>query len=392
VLNTFPINPKEGYQYGGQEDAEKVFIDLSYFANDALWDGFFFSSIAPLEGDTTFNEPDLSGKIVDPVEQFVAGTRKLNNPRMELFRTSEESDAQVQERLTTYDRSGARLFVDGSFNVNSTSVEAWRAFLGGLNDSELTFNGSGVGTLTVDKPAAFFRHVQPPNSSVLDGDYIDPETWRGYSVLDEDELDDLASKIVEQIRERTRERGGSTPQPFASLATFVNRLPNSSNDVHKARGLLQAAIDEAGINDALMDDAVERVDASLLDEGALNDLFDDGTTNQGTDFYKPFANQDFQLSSAAAAPGYLLQSDVLQALAPYLSVRSDTFRIRTYGEVLDPVTGESEGKAWLEAIVQRTPVPVVARSGSPDEPETVSSDLGRRYRIVKVNWLDEDQI
>jgi hypothetical protein len=73
-------------------------------------------------------------------------------------------------------------------------------------------------------------------------------------------------------------------------------------------------------------------------------------------------------------------------------VRSDTFRIRTYGEVLDPVTGESEGKAWLEAIVQRTPVPVVARSGSPDEPETVSSDLGRRYRIVKVNWLDEDQI
>jgi type II secretory pathway component PulK len=179
---------------------------------------------------------------------------------------------------------------------------------------------------------------------------------------------------------------------FASLATFVNRMPYSSDAEHRARGLLQQAIDQAGINDALSNEAVEQVKTSDLDGGALNTLYNDNRPKQGTDFFKPFANQDFELSAAAAAPGYLLQSDVLQALAPYLSVRSDTFRIRTYGEVLDPITGASQGKAWLEAIVQRTPEPVIPATGTPDEPETVNSDLGRRYKIVKVNWLNKDQI
>jgi hypothetical protein len=388
VIDLFTIEG-EGSKYGGLKDSEKAFIDLSYFANDALWDGFFFSSIAPLEGDTTFNDPDLSGNIVDRVEQFVAGTRRLNNPRMELFRTSEETDAQVRDRLQVYDRSAARLLVGGSFNVNSASVEAWRAFLGGLNESEvLSYDGSNLDSLKIDQAAAFLRHSLPPDQPSLQGDYQEDETWQGYKALDEDELDELAAKIVEQIRERAELLGGSTPQPFASLAAFVNRMPYSTDEDHRARGLLQQSIDTAGINDNLFDDAEEKMASEDLDSGALNTLFDD----TGDDLFKPFRNQDFQLSSAAAAPGYLLQSDVLQALAPYLSVRSDTFRIRTYGEVLDPVTGESEGKAWLEAIVQRTPEPVIPATGTPDEPETVNSDLGRRYKIVKVNWLNKDQI
>jgi hypothetical protein len=392
IYNLFSLDRAEGFQYGGQSDSEKAFIDLSYFANQTLWDGYFFSSIAPLETDASFDNRDLAGNIVDTVEQFVAGTRKLNNPRIALYRASGESDTEVGTRLQAYERSAARLLVGGSFNVNSASVEAWRTFLGGLNEAEvLAYDGNSLDSLKISQPAAFLRHAVPSDEVSLQGDYQDAETWQGHKALDADELNELAVKIVEQIRERAEVLGGVTPQPFTSLGAFINRMPYSTDEDHRARGLLQQSIDTAGINDNLFDDAVEQMDAANLDSSRLDTLFNT-SWNASEKHYRPFENQDFQLSSAAAAPGYLLQSDVLQALAPYLSVRSDTFRIRTYGEVLDPVTGESEGKAWLEAIVQRTPVPVVARSGSPDEPETVSSDLGRRYKIVKVNWLDEDQI
>ncbi len=53
-------------------------------------------------------------------------------------------------------------------------------------------------------------------------------------------------------------------------------------------------------------------------------------------------------------PGWLTQADVLQVIGPALTTRSDTFRIRAYGEALD-ANGNSVAKAYCEAIVQRVP-------------------------------------
>jgi hypothetical protein len=216
VLDVYSLaDGSEGYQHGGLNGAEKAFIDLSYFANHALWDGYFFSSIAPLETDASYDDADVSGDVDAAIDAFLDGSRLLNNPRVELYRSAAETDAATKARLEAYDRSGARLLVDGSFNVNSTSVEAWRAFLGGLNKSEiLAYDGSNINSLKINHSAAFLRQSLPSDEESLQGDYQDSETWQGYKALDADELDDLAEALVAQIRARTHALGGGTPQPF----------------------------------------------------------------------------------------------------------------------------------------------------------------------------------
>ncbi|MBC8039715.1 MAG: hypothetical protein H7Y06_04165 [Opitutaceae bacterium] len=109
-------------------------------------------------------------------------------------------------------------------------------------------------------------------------------------------------------------------------------------------------------------------------------------------------------SSATASPGYLMQADLLQALAPVLSARSDTFRIRTYGEVKNPVTAVVEGRAWAEAIVQRLPdfvdqtdpaLSAGANLGNATSPASVNATnqrFGRRYQVVSFRWLGPDDI
>jgi hypothetical protein len=84
----------------------------------------------------------------------------------------------------------------------------------------------------------------------------------------------------------------------------------------------------------------------------------------------------------------LTQADILGALAPYLRARSDTFLIRSYGEVLNPTTSDVAGKAWLEATVQRFPE-VVTASDSLEQP---AGAFGRRFKIVSFRWLSSSDI
>ena len=94
-------------------------------------------------------------------------------------------------------------------------------------------------------------------------------------------------------------------------------------------------------------------------------------------------------------PGWLTQADVLQVIGPSLSARSDTFRIRTYGESLDPVTGEVLARARCEAIVQRVPQYI-----DPSNPDTLRTEelneinqkFGRRFRMVSFRWLSSDEV
>ncbi|MEM7603697.1 MAG: hypothetical protein AAF357_20075 [Verrucomicrobiota bacterium] len=63
-----------------------------------------------------------------------------------------------------------------------------------------------------------------------------------------------------------------------------------------------------------------------------------------------------------ALPGYVMQGDVLQALGPIMTARSDTFRIRAYGDKVVVPRGTDDkilrARAWCEAVVQRLPEPV----------------------------------
>ena len=93
-------------------------------------------------------------------------------------------------------------------------------------------------------------------------------------------------------------------------------------------------------------------------------------------------------------PGWLTQADVLQVIGNSLTARSDTFRIRSYGESLDR-SGNVIAKAYCEAIVQRNPGYV----DPSNDPSTRGASLsatnqrfGRKFEIVSFRWLSPEEI
>ena len=96
-------------------------------------------------------------------------------------------------------------------------------------------------------------------------------------------------------------------------------------------------------------------------------------------------------------PGYLMQHDILGALDSAMTVRSDTFRIVVFGEVVDPITGNSLVEARCEAVVQRLPDYVSADNDAWDPPynsaysptlSTLNQSFGRRFTILSFEWVN----
>jgi hypothetical protein len=93
-------------------------------------------------------------------------------------------------------------------------------------------------------------------------------------------------------------------------------------------------------------------------------------------------------------PGWLTQADVLQVIGPSISNRSDTFRVRAYGEAHDS-SGNTLAKAYCEAIVQRVP-DYIDSADSPSERSTELTNpnktYGRQFTIVSFRWLSPQEI
>ncbi|MBI3884567.1 MAG: hypothetical protein HY302_02385 [Opitutae bacterium] len=89
------------------------------------------------------------------------------------------------------------------------------------------------------------------------------------------------------------------------------------------------------------------------------------------------------LASVLPSAGPPTGVSVMGVLSPMLTVRSDTFRIRAYGDATNPASDPAnptiESTAYCEAIVQRTPDP------APD-------GLGRKFVIVYFRWLGPDDV
>jgi hypothetical protein len=98
-------------------------------------------------------------------------------------------------------------------------------------------------------------------------------------------------------------------------------------------------------------------------------------------------------NQAAGFPGQLLQGDILQALSPFMTVRSDSFTVRAYGESVDPSNGKVI-EVWCEAVVQRYPDPVAPDPSIPflEELAHPSSPSGRVFRITSFRWLNANEI
>jgi hypothetical protein len=241
--------------------------------------------------------------------------------------------------IRSADRSARYLLQEGAFNINSTSIDAWTAVLGS-KFSAWKYSADAITGVALDN--TFFRLPQgaqqlahPP---VLSGgaglvELNDANaSMTGGRQLTDAEVTALATQIVNQIRTHTH--------PYVSLQDFINS------------GAISTAISAANLNSTLS------------------------------------ASKQF-------SPGALTQADVVAAIAPFMTARSDTFVVRAYGDSQNPVTGVVDGRAWCEAVVQRLP-DLAQNAAAPIAdviaPSVATYPFGRKFKIISFRWLSASDI
>jgi hypothetical protein len=329
--------------------------DASYLVNEVLFDSYTFTTI-PQTNDN-YGGGDVP---VSDYPRLLAGTVHLPNPRYLPYRPAGSGFTSTQLRAVgtattgSFFHNAGHVVVDGVFNVNSTSVDAWEAFLSGTHKlpvQKLSANGvigAFAATDGVRFPRASSHLGEGMKTSSINENY-----WTGFRELEQKEVREIATELVAQIKLRG---------PFLSLGEFVNRKL-VSGDLGKS-GALQAALD-ATVNQKLDTEYEAAADTSS------------------------YQNLPAGSTQGAGFPGQILQGDVLQALAPYMSVRSDTFTIRSYGEARGP-GNRVTARAYCEAVVQRFPDPSPASSNSQNvlgELAMPSSRFGRQFKILSFRWL-----
>jgi len=345
--------------------------DHSFLANRALWDDWFFSSIAP-QSSATFATKRTQQKVAQdfiegrqalPLHRYVRSLGRYNTTQALALLFSGSRPA-----ANAHLQSASLLEAEGLFNVNSTSVEAWKALLGSLRQRDaVTADANGNESTTAYSAGVPVANLSSPRPLITRADnnvdIKDPSQWVGYRTLSDQEITALAEAIVLQVRLRG---------PFLSLSDFINR--RVSTDVRvAASGTIQSALDAPTV--------------------PINQGFRAANRSvQGTAGY-PFPQAE-QGIAAQGAPGVVKQADILTPIAPYLSARSDSFLIRAAGQKTD-ANGIVVARAYCEAVVQR-----VAEFVDPRNLPTVAVAslnplnrfFGRRFQIVSFRWLSAEEI
>ena len=361
------------------------FFDHGLLINDALWDRWFCSSVSDMPGGR--------GKIKaeDTLQDFIKGAEPLPVARYKKTYTPFRDEQVIQHIM---DKEGWKhiaeyLMVEGGFNVNSTSVAAWNAVLQGLAKRKLVAQKDGRLVLVEqgkgDNEVLFSRFMASTTDKSLDslGGYSVMQgsgqlrslgnamaaAWGEVRMLQPESIARLAEEMVKQVRKRG---------PFLSMSDFINRRLDAGGGEDALKGALQAAIDATDVNQEFFSEV-------MLDAPAAGKLFKFPQADAG--------------SMHTAAPGYLIQSDVLASLGNILTVRDDTFTVRAYGCVRGR-DGAVLAQAWCEATVQRTAEylsPVNAPSEAEFSPDgtkgqgnltEVNRLLGRKMRVVAFKWMD----
>ena len=365
------------------------YYDISYLLNASLWDRYFFSTLD--------DSPDAP---LDPNEILLSKTA---------------ADSPVPSEIA------ADLAYRGMFNINSTSISAWKAFLASSRDYLNEENDGSSSRIS------FPRSLQqlPSGTDTPTGSGVD--SFGGSRLLSDAEVDALAREIVSQVRLRG---------PFVSLSQFVNRSLTAAttdpdlNQFNRS-GPLQQALEDSNINvnreeettpftDPKVDFDVQKAAFAFNGRSPVAELNARGgdstpprSSGRDQDWaasaddgnYKTFSSNaaDRTLTSGApdefgsrfaAIPAWVNQADILQALGPAMSVRSDTFRIRTCGRSHD-ANGKILAVAYAEAIVQRVPDfvdPIDASTTNINNLNSINQRYGRRFEIVSFRWLKENEI
>lgn len=357
------VSGPSGYEY----------LDHSYLLNLALYDRFYFSGLADQTGPF-----GTSGRTTSTiVSEFITG-KPLVDPRLALHTPQGRPSAELTTVVTApdaYSKVASWQLMNGAFNINSTSVAAWKAMLGSIHDSQAVAN-------KLDKTGkkSAFANLSATNTGSsrisrfrlpVESDLPEENYWLGARQYTDSELQLLAEQIVKKVRERG---------PFLSLSDFVNR--RIGTDDKAQRGALQQAIDDSNLNQSFGTGLSAGFD---IPRGTVQDKTKYGYANDAAG-----AGPSFQ-----GAPGFLTQADLLNVLGNAATPRSDTFTIRGYGETRDG-TNKIIASATCEAIVQRMPEYLDPVDKPEVAPTLLTSDanknFGRRFNLVSFRWLSANEI
>jgi hypothetical protein len=359
--------------------AKESYYDFSWITNASLWDAYCLTGFAA--EDSPIAEFKGKGRALDRVaDDFLTPGATLANNRRVLFHDYGVGGAAIKTLLVNgtkptddaFAKATAVMAVNGGFNINSTSVRAWRAMLAGLDKAKLAQIATGLTTVTLpsptttpcDSPGAALRNplqngpLADENTGAYDTTFNTRRALAGRKLSDA-QLIELAQKIVEEVKKRG---------PFLSLGEFMNRRLESGPLGEK--GAVQAAIDATSINLFAKSSAVAQV-----------------TTGDTPGMPSPAAVTG---SQARGMPGVICQADIVSPLAMALTARSDTFTIRAAG------TSDDGATAYVEMVVRRdaryldtTDAPFVL----PDKiTMPANKAFGRRFTPVLVRWINPENI
>ncbi len=370
--------------YNAPKGAEDLQNDDSYCANHVLFDDWFVSSIAP--NPANLGKPTSTETLNKTYIDFVSGKTPLPNNAYRPIpadaatgQTTTGADSLYTSQVNkpeSWQTIASRLEVEGMFNVNSTSVKAWRALLGHARKQKIPYiTPSGI-TLSGESNYAFSRLAVAGDTEAKSigssGVFSTSAEFAGYRQLDNATLDRFATEIVKQVRARG---------PFLSLSEFVNRQL-STGDLALA-GTIQAALN------ALAKDPTTNPYAVIQSGSKAATATPPASGATGYSF--PEAAVGF---NAYGLPGWIRQADILRPIAPILTARDDTFTIRAYGDARD-ASGKITASATCEAVVRRTR-DFVDPADMPDittlPNSSVNLRFGRRLEMISFRWLANAEI
>lgn len=186
------------------------------------------------------------------------------------------------------------------------------------------------------------------------------------------------------------------------MGDFVNRRIVSKNDAKAELGVsgaIQAAIDTldnsaSGANRLNNPGNTTTNTLPTTPSKQLNWKHWGSSSDSSPNFKNNAGNRN------AGTAGTITQGDILASIGSVISARSDTFRIRAYGESIQPGTTNVRARAWCEAIVQRLPdyledetIPGGDAAWSKVPPANErNKKFGRHYTISSFRWLAADEI
>lgn len=376
--------------------SENLQHDDSYCLNHVLFDDWFCSSIAP--EPSAFGQPSISSSSKAMYASFLKDSTKplANRAYKPIAQDANEGSvssaaatALAGENLnttTSWKTIASRLEVEGMFNVNSTSVKAWRALLGHARNQRTPFTGSnGSPKISGEENYAVSRFSvagdAEASQSGSSGALPASAEYAGYRVFSDDQLDFLAEQIVEQVRKRG---------PFLSLSEFVNRQL-SSGDLAMA-GAIQTALNE-----------LTNSSKNPFGELQTNTNYSSESPPSPPGKDAGYVNSQAAVgSSLYGIPGWTRQADILRPIAPILSARDDTFTIRAYGDSRDVTGNTIKAHAVCEVTVRRSrefvdtgddaALATLSTNGSVPTLKKVNQDFGRRFEIISFRWLSSNEV